>query len=91
MSLKKKLTKIGAKVISNGRYVTFQIAEVAVPKALVVDIPQLIAELRPPPDPARAGGARLLCIRSRTKGGRVSMTTKSAFLALDDPSSPTLA
>jgi hypothetical protein len=31
-SLREKLIKIGAKVISHGRYVTFQMAEVAVPK-----------------------------------------------------------
>jgi DDE family transposase len=30
-SLQKKLIKIGAKVVSHGRYVTFQMAEVAVP------------------------------------------------------------
>jgi hypothetical protein len=31
-SLRKKLIKIVAKVVSHGRYVTFQIAEVAVPR-----------------------------------------------------------
>ena len=30
--LRKKLVKIGAKVVRHGRYVTFQLAEVAVPK-----------------------------------------------------------
>jgi len=30
ISLRKKLIKIGAKVVSHGRYVTFQMAEVAV-------------------------------------------------------------
>ena len=30
-SLREKLIKIGAKVVSHGRYVTFQMAEVAVP------------------------------------------------------------
>jgi len=53
-SLKEKLIKIGAKVVSHGRYVAFQMAEVAIPRQLFVDILRLIAELRPPPDPAPA-------------------------------------
>ena len=48
-SLKEKLLKIGAKVVSHGRYVAFQIAEVAIPRNLLADILRLIAELRPPP------------------------------------------
>jgi hypothetical protein len=48
-SLKEKLIKIGAKVVSHGRYVAFQMAEVAVPRNLFADILRLIAELRPPP------------------------------------------
>jgi hypothetical protein len=53
-SLKEKLIKIGAKVVSHGRYVAFQMAEVAVPRALFAKIRRLIAELRPrsPPIPA---------------------------------------
>jgi hypothetical protein len=31
-SLREKLIKIGAKVVSRGRYVTFQLAAVAVPR-----------------------------------------------------------
>jgi hypothetical protein len=31
-SLKEKLIKIGAKVVSHGRYVTFQMAEVGAPR-----------------------------------------------------------
>ena len=50
-SLKEKLIKIGAKVISHGRYVAFQMAEVAIPRTQFADILRLIAELRPPPDP----------------------------------------
>ena len=34
-SLREKLIKIGAKVVSHGRYVTFQMAEVAVPRQIV--------------------------------------------------------
>ena len=48
-SLKEKLIKIGAKVVSHGRYVAFQLAEVAIPRNLFADILRLIAELRPPP------------------------------------------
>ena len=49
-SLREKLIKIGAKIISHGRYVAFQMAEVAIPRQLFADILRLIAELRPPPD-----------------------------------------
>jgi hypothetical protein len=48
-SLKEKLIKIGAKVVSHGRYVALQLAEVAIPRNLCADILGLIAELRPPP------------------------------------------
>ena len=48
-SLKEKLIKIGAKVVSHGRYFAFQMAEVAIPGNLFADILRLIAELRPPP------------------------------------------
>ena len=51
-SLREKLIKIGAKVVSHGRYVTFQMAEVAVPREVFGDILALIAGLRAPPAPA---------------------------------------
>src|SRR5262249_16413293 len=53
-SLKEKLIKIGAKVVSHGRYVVFQMAEVAIPRQMFQEILRLIAELRPqrPPAPA---------------------------------------
>jgi hypothetical protein len=41
--------KIGAKVVSHGRYVAFQMAEVAIPRILFADILRLASELRPPP------------------------------------------
>jgi len=44
--------KIGAKVVRHGRYVTFQMAEVAVPRQMFADILSLIARLRAPPAPA---------------------------------------
>jgi hypothetical protein len=52
ISLREKLIKIGAKVVSHGRYVTFQLAEVAVPRRLFAEILSLIARLRAPPAPA---------------------------------------
>jgi hypothetical protein len=48
-SLKEKLIKIGAKIVSHGRYVVFQMAEVAIPRNLFADILLLITELRLPP------------------------------------------
>ncbi len=51
-TLREKWVKIGAKVVSHGRYVTFQLAEVAVPRELFRKILSLIDELRPRPAPA---------------------------------------
>jgi hypothetical protein len=51
-SLRERLIKIGAKVVSHGRYVTFQLAEVAVSRQMFADILSLIARLRAPPAPA---------------------------------------
>jgi hypothetical protein len=51
-SLSEKLIKIGAKVVSHGRYVTFQLAEVAVSRRMFSDIMSLITRLRAPPTPA---------------------------------------
>ena len=51
-TLREKLVKIGAKVISHGRYVTFQPAEVAVPRELFQKILGLIDDLRRRPVPA---------------------------------------
>ena len=53
-SLKEKLIKIGAKVVCHGRYVAFQMAEVAIPRQMFQEILRLIAELRPQPPPAPA-------------------------------------
>ncbi len=43
--------KIGAKVVRHGRYVTFQLAEVAIPRRLFAEILRLIDGLRPKPAP----------------------------------------
>ncbi len=51
-SLCEKLIKIGAKVVSHGRYTTLQMAEVAVPRQMFQEILMLIARLRRPAAPA---------------------------------------
>ena len=53
-SLKDKLIKIGARVMSHGRYVIFQMAEVAIARQMFQEILRLIVELRPQPPPALA-------------------------------------
>lgn len=45
-SLREKLVKIGAKIVGHARYITFQIAEVAVPSRLFGEILWLIDGLR---------------------------------------------
>jgi hypothetical protein len=51
-SLREKLIKIGAKFVSHGRYVTFQLAEVAVRRQMFQEILMLITRLRTRPAPA---------------------------------------
>jgi Transposase DDE domain group 1 len=46
-TLREKLIKIGAKVVAHAKYVTFQLAEVAVPRKLFARILKRIARLRP--------------------------------------------
>ncbi len=50
-TLREKLIKIGAKIVRHGRYITFQLAEVAIPRALFAEILRLIDRLRPAPLP----------------------------------------
>ncbi len=45
--LREKLVKIGAKGVRHGRYVTFQLGEVAVLRNLFREILRLIDDLRP--------------------------------------------
>ena len=51
-SLREKLIKIGAKVVSHARYAIFQMAEVVVPRQMLQEILSRIARLRAPPAPA---------------------------------------
>ena len=53
-TLREKLVKIGARIVRHGRYVVFQLAEVAVPRALFADILCRIDRLRPRPPPVPA-------------------------------------
>ncbi len=50
-TMREKLVKIGAKVVRHGRYITFQLAEVAIPRILFANILRMIDGLRPPPLP----------------------------------------
>ena len=47
---REKLVKIGAKVVSHARYVTFQMAEVLVSKSLFYEILARIHRLKPVPN-----------------------------------------
>jgi Transposase DDE domain group 1 len=51
-TLREKLVKIGAKIVRHGRYVTFQMAAVAVPGELFRKVLSLINDLRRRPVPA---------------------------------------
>jgi len=50
--LREKLLKIGARMVRHGRYITFQLAEVAVSRQVFGQILARIARLRAPPVPA---------------------------------------
>jgi hypothetical protein len=52
-TLREKLVKIGARIVRHGRYVVFQLAELAVPRALA-EILRRIDDLRPRPPPLPA-------------------------------------
>jgi hypothetical protein len=58
-TLREKLVKIGARIVRHGRYLVFQLAEVAVPRTLFAKILRRIDRLRPrsPPLPAWASRA----------------------------------
>ncbi len=51
-TLREKLIKISATAVRHGRYSTFQMAEVAVPRDLFRHILNLIDDLRPKPAPS---------------------------------------
>lgn len=53
-SLREKLIKAGAKLVSRSRSVAFQMAEVAIPRMFFTETLWPITELRPQPPPAPA-------------------------------------
>jgi hypothetical protein len=58
-TLREKLAKFGARIVRHGRYVVFQLAEVAAPRALFASILRRIDDLRPrPPPPPHEGQER---------------------------------
>jgi hypothetical protein len=78
-SLRGKLIKIGAKIVSRGRYIIFQAAEVAVSRQMFAEILSLITPLRELPAPAW-GEERSKCNRrQRTK--YASMPANKCVLA----------
>jgi hypothetical protein len=48
-TLREKLVKTGARIVRHGRYLVFQLAEVAVPRMLFATILRRIDRLRRPP------------------------------------------
>ena len=50
-TLREKLMKTGAKVVRHGRYTAFQMADIAIPRALFAEILRLTDGLRPQPAP----------------------------------------
>ncbi len=54
-TLREKLIKIGAKVLRHAKYVTFQMAEVAVPRELFAAILERIQRFRVPPPLVQRG------------------------------------
>ena len=79
-TLKEKLIKIGAKVVSHGRYIAFQMAEVATPRKMFEEILYLIAELRPKPPPALASTADGHAFRSTRWEDWAQMQSKTRNL-----------
>ncbi len=53
-TLREKLVKIGARIVRHGRYLVFQLAEVAVPRSLFAKILRRIDRLRPRSPPILA-------------------------------------
>jgi hypothetical protein len=91
-SLKKKLIKIGAKVVSHGRYVAFQMAEVAIPRQMFQEILRLIAELRPQPPPRQHKASDCYASKRNREEGYVQMPAKIAKSALNhQPGLPMVA
>jgi len=68
-SLKEKLIKIGAKVVSHGRYVAFQMAEVAIPRQMFQEILRLIGGTAAAAAPRASMRRPCSCVHHQTTGG----------------------
>jgi Transposase DDE domain group 1 len=71
-SLREKLIKIGAKVVSHGRYVWFQMAEVSVPRQMFAEILSLIGGCGRGLSPSRRPLPDLCCRHRRRMANRAS-------------------
>ena len=76
-TLREKLIKIGAKVISHARYITFQLAEVSVPRKLFEIILQKIDRLRLLPE---TGWAQTKRNHEKKKNKRRGLSKKARLL-----------
>ena len=103
-TLREKLIKIGAKVVHHGRYVAFQMAEVAILHNLFADILRMVAELRSPPVASSCTGPALsvrpfhatipLILPRLRERGTAEERWKGLILAITDsrlPARPTIA
>jgi hypothetical protein len=84
-SQREKVIKIGAKVVSHGRYVTFKMAEVAVSRQMFAEIPSLIFWLRH--RPRRHEG--LVRANAHAMGGGRGMPPASKASRFSAPAAPT--
>ena len=85
-SLKKKFIKIGAKVVSHGHYVAFQMAEVAVPRNLFADILRLIGNCGR--RPLHRLGNAFGCQAFHQKPRETCVLTTENWASLDVPREP---
>jgi hypothetical protein len=84
-TLRDRLVKIGAKIVRHGRSITFQIAEVMVPRDLLQNILDAIAALRPlpaalccpPPRLSRLACRRETCVRMPAYRPRILLAQRS--------------
>jgi hypothetical protein len=76
-TLRERLVKIGARIVRHGRSITFQMAEVMVPRGLFEKILSAIADLRPMP-PARCRTRLRYLLRSPTGSRRAPSWTHFA-------------
>ena len=66
-TLKKKLIKIGTKVVNHARCVAFQMAEGAIPRELFADVLRMIRKLRPSPLASAAWSVRASRVRAKPR------------------------